>query len=132
LGRSSLTCCSYPSPPRGRTSISCCRPSTSLPDGAFRTPGSSREWNARAGTSTRGHLQEPFRRLTKPHRVAWAHRRPTPGCTHGGGGCLLPAGLLKSFGLTALEALARGAPVIVPNRGSLPRVIGDAAIFTEP
>jgi glycosyltransferase involved in cell wall biosynthesis len=40
--------------------------------------------------------------------------------------------LLESFGLTALEALASGAPVVVSDRGALPEVVGDAALIAEP
>jgi glycosyltransferase involved in cell wall biosynthesis/O-antigen/teichoic acid export membrane protein len=40
--------------------------------------------------------------------------------------------LFESFGLTALEAMACGAPVVVSDRGALPEVVGDAAIVAEP
>ena len=40
--------------------------------------------------------------------------------------------LFESFGLTALEAMAAGAPVVVSNRGALPEVVGDAGIVTDP
>jgi glycosyltransferase involved in cell wall biosynthesis len=44
---------------------------------------------------------------------------------------LLPS-LYEGFGLTALEAMACGTPVIVSNRSSLPEVTGDAALFVDP
>jgi glycosyltransferase involved in cell wall biosynthesis len=44
---------------------------------------------------------------------------------------LLPS-LYEGFGLTALEAMACGTPVIVSNRSSLPEVVGDAGIFVDP
>jgi glycosyltransferase involved in cell wall biosynthesis len=40
--------------------------------------------------------------------------------------------LFESFGLTALEAMACGAPVVVSSRGALPEVVGDAAVVSEP
>ena len=44
---------------------------------------------------------------------------------------LLPS-LYEGFGLTALEAMACGTPVIASNRSSLPEVTGDAALFVDP
>jgi glycosyltransferase involved in cell wall biosynthesis len=44
---------------------------------------------------------------------------------------LLPS-LYEGFGLTALEAMACGTPVIVSNRSSLPEVVGDAALVVDP
>jgi glycosyltransferase involved in cell wall biosynthesis len=44
---------------------------------------------------------------------------------------LLPS-LYEGFGLTALEAMACGTPVIVSNRSSLPEVTADAALFVDP
>jgi glycosyltransferase involved in cell wall biosynthesis len=44
---------------------------------------------------------------------------------------LVPS-LAEGFGLTALEAMARGTPVICSTGGSLPEVVGDAALLHEP
>jgi alpha-1,3-rhamnosyl/mannosyltransferase len=38
----------------------------------------------------------------------------------------------EGFGLSALEAMASGAPVVVSNRGSLPEVVGRAGWIVEP
>jgi glycosyltransferase involved in cell wall biosynthesis len=38
----------------------------------------------------------------------------------------------EGFGLTPLEAMACGVPVIVANRTSLPEVVGDAGLLVEP
>jgi glycosyltransferase involved in cell wall biosynthesis len=38
----------------------------------------------------------------------------------------------EGFGLTALEAMACGAPVVCSNRGSLPEVVGSAARLINP
>lgn len=38
----------------------------------------------------------------------------------------------EGFGLPALEAMYAGCPVVVSNRGSLPEVVGEAAVVLEP
>jgi glycosyltransferase involved in cell wall biosynthesis len=38
----------------------------------------------------------------------------------------------EGFGLTVLEAMACGAPVVVSSGGSLPEVVGDAGLVAEP
>jgi glycosyltransferase involved in cell wall biosynthesis len=40
--------------------------------------------------------------------------------------------LIESFGLTALEAMACGAPVVVSDRGALPEVVAGAGVISEP
>jgi glycosyltransferase involved in cell wall biosynthesis len=44
---------------------------------------------------------------------------------------LLPS-FYEGFGLTALEAMACGTPVITSNTSSLPEVVGDAALLVDP
>jgi alpha-1,3-rhamnosyl/mannosyltransferase len=38
----------------------------------------------------------------------------------------------EGFGLTALEAMACGTPVVVSDRGALPEVVGDAGLVVSP
>lgn len=45
---------------------------------------------------------------------------------------LLAPSLYEGFGLTVLEAMASGTPVITANVSSLPEVTGDAAILVDP
>jgi glycosyltransferase involved in cell wall biosynthesis len=40
--------------------------------------------------------------------------------------------LTEGFGYPPLEAMARGVPVVASRAGSLPEVLGDAALFHEP
>lgn len=40
--------------------------------------------------------------------------------------------LYEGFGMTALEAMASGTPVIVSDRGALPEVVGDAGLIVSP
>lgn len=40
--------------------------------------------------------------------------------------------LYEGFGLTPLEAMAAGAPVVCSNASSLPEVVGDAALLVNP
>jgi len=40
--------------------------------------------------------------------------------------------LYEGFGLTPLEAMSCGVPVVCSNRTSLPEVVGDAAISVDP
>ena len=40
--------------------------------------------------------------------------------------------LYEGFGLTPLEAMSCGTPVVCSNRTSLPEVVGDAALTVDP
>ena len=46
--------------------------------------------------------------------------------------CYMHPSLFEGFGLTVLEAMAAGCPVITSNVFSLPEVAGDAAILVDP
>jgi glycosyltransferase involved in cell wall biosynthesis len=46
--------------------------------------------------------------------------------------CLVHPAFYEGFGLTPLEAMACGTPVIVSNVSSLPEVVGDAAMLVDP
>jgi glycosyltransferase involved in cell wall biosynthesis len=69
-----------------------------------------------------------------PGRVAWlghAGDAELAALMAGADAFCLPS-LIESFGLTALEAMACGAPVIVSDRGALPEVVADAGVISEP
>lgn len=46
--------------------------------------------------------------------------------------CLVHPAFYEGFGLTPLEAMACGTPVIVSNVSSLPEVVGDAGLLVNP
>jgi glycosyltransferase involved in cell wall biosynthesis len=46
--------------------------------------------------------------------------------------CLVHPAFYEGFGLTPLEAMACGTPVVVSNVSSLPEVVGDAALLVDP
>jgi glycosyltransferase involved in cell wall biosynthesis len=46
--------------------------------------------------------------------------------------CLAFPSLTEGFGLPPLEAMAIGCPVVVSDRGSLPEICGDAALYASP
>ncbi len=46
--------------------------------------------------------------------------------------CLAHPAYYEGFGLTPLEAMACGTPVVASNVSSLPEVVGDAALLIDP
>lgn len=56
---------------------------------------------------------------------------PTLGALYAGAECLLHAALLEGFGLTALESLAAGTPVVGYRAGAVAEVVGDAGVLVD-
>ena len=79
-------------------------------------------------------LRERLTALGLGPRVDWepyAKAEELPRLYRGARMLLLPS-LYEGFGLTALEAMACGTPVITSNTSSLPEVVGDAALLVDP
>ncbi|NLF00971.1 MAG: glycosyltransferase family 4 protein [Anaerolineales bacterium] len=51
---------------------------------------------------------------------------------YNGAGVLVIPSFYEGFGLTALEAMACGTPVIAAQRASLPEVVGEAGLLVDP
>ena len=56
----------------------------------------------------------------------------TLGALYSGAECLLHAALLEGFGLTPLESLAAGTPVVGYRAGAVEEVVGDAGLLVDP
>ena len=79
-------------------------------------------------------LRERIARLGLESRVDWqpyASGQTLPALYRSARMLLLPS-LAEGFGLTALEAMACGTPVVTSNTSSLPEVVGDAALLVDP
>ena len=79
-------------------------------------------------------LQERITAMRLDGRVDWrpyAEDAELPDLYRRARMLVLPS-LYEGFGLTALEAMACGTPVVVSDRASLPEVVGDAGILVDP
>ena len=79
-------------------------------------------------------LRQRIDALSLGDRVDWRPYEPPeqlPALYRGARMLLLPS-LYEGFGLTALEAMACGTPVVTSNVSSLPEVVGDAALLVDP
>lgn len=70
---------------------------------------------------------------------AWPHVQLTPrldpadqATLLAGARALVYPALVEGSGLSAIEALAAGVPVVASNVGALPEIVGDAGILVEP
>ncbi len=69
----------------------------------------------------------PRERITLAGRVD----DPTLAALYAGAECLLHAALLEGFGLTPLESLAAGTPVVGYRAGAVEEVVGDAGLLVD-
>lgn len=82
-----------------------------------------------------GHLRAAMRRTRAPLErvvVTGYVDDATLAALYAGAECLLHAALLEGFGLTPLESLAAGTPVVGYRAGAVLEVVGDAGILVDP
>lgn len=89
------------------------------------------------GSGRAGHVATVRRRIAELGLGPWIDWRPyedasaLPDLYRGARALVLPS-LYEGFGLTALEAMACGTPVIATRAASVPEVVGDAALMVDP
>ncbi|MFH1767046.1 MAG: glycosyltransferase family 1 protein [Patescibacteria group bacterium] len=86
-----------------------------------------------AGWKTDG-IEEVFEKLKhqdKIHFLGYVPDNHKPALYRHASALLFPS-FYEGFGLPALEAMASGTPVITSFTGSMPEVVGDAAIMVDP
>jgi glycosyltransferase involved in cell wall biosynthesis len=79
----------------------------------------------------RPQFRDPAVREGVLRTVGQVPERWLPGLYAGASAFVLPS-LHEGFGLTALEALACGVPVVAAHAGALPETCGDAARYVDP
>jgi glycosyltransferase involved in cell wall biosynthesis len=79
-------------------------------------------------------LRARIERLGIGDRVDWAPyaERAALSALYRGARMLLLPSLYEGFGMTALEAMACGTPVLTSAVSSMPEVVGDAAVLVDP
>jgi glycosyltransferase involved in cell wall biosynthesis len=85
-------------------------------------------------TFGRAAVERAIRDTGLEHRVrrlAYVGDDDLPALYSGAAGVAIVS-LYEGFGMPALEALACGAPLVASNRGSLPEIVGDAALVVDP
>lgn len=81
------------------------------------------------------HLREALERTHAPRDrviVTGFVDEATLAALYAGAECLLHAALLEGFGLTPLESLAAGTPVVGYRAGAVEEVVGDAGVLVDP
>jgi glycosyltransferase involved in cell wall biosynthesis len=69
------------------------------------------------------HVDLDLRSYVAPGELATLYR---------GAAVVAVPSLTEGFGITALEAMASGTPVVASNRSSLPEVVGEAGLLVDP
>ena len=82
----------------------------------------------------RGRTLEEVERLGLGRDVVFTGYVPQERMAHyySHAGCLALPSLHEGFGLTPLEAMSCGCPVVASDAGAIPEVVGDAALTVDP
>jgi hypothetical protein len=83
------------------------------------------EWEKLAALARHFHLQEQVRYL------GYVAADDLPGLYRGAAMLLFPS-LFEGFGIPLVEAMALGCPIAAAHAGSIPEVVGDAALLFDP
>ena len=85
----------------------------------------------RMGTSGLSRMPQDLGLTEKVHFAGYIPDEDLPAIYSGADLSVFPS-LYEGFGLPPLEAMACGTPVVCSDAGSLPEVVGDAAITVDP
>jgi glycosyltransferase involved in cell wall biosynthesis len=83
------------------------------------------QWEKLAALARHFHLQEQVRYL------GYVPADDLPGLYRGAAMLLFPS-LFEGFGIPLVEAMALGCPIAAAQTGSIPEVVGDAALLFDP
>lgn len=72
-----------------------------------------------------------MKRSGQAHRIGYVPSEDMPYLYAGAHAFVFPS-IYEGFGLPLLEAMASGIPVLASNRSSMPEVVGDAGLLTDP
>jgi glycosyltransferase involved in cell wall biosynthesis len=81
------------------------------------------------------HLRDALERTRAPRErvvITGFVDDPTLAALYSGAECLLHAAFLEGFGLTPLESLSAGTPVVGYRAGAVEEVVGDAGLLVDP
>jgi glycosyltransferase involved in cell wall biosynthesis len=87
----------------------------------------ARGWGSEAAAAGSLRSDHPNR----VHVAGYMEEALLPGLYSAAEATVVPS-LYEGFGLTALEAMACGTPVVASNTSSLPEVVGDAGLLVDP
>src|SRR5262249_47673826 len=83
------------------------------------------------GCGRPGHAPQPRRRRRRPGRLGYVSDTDRRDLLAGARVLAYPS-IYEGFGLSPLEAMGAGVPVVAARAGALPETLGDAAVMVDP